>query len=416
MSGAQLKSKALMPLINQYEIVLVNRYGINEDGVINPYILTEIRTGKYKVTKHALPQIITEIKSSNNYRKFLLNIVKLNDVDSEMAKLILVRRHLKNHEQVLLGSTKIAEIVDEIFNYVLNEKIDLIDGEEPKSRRVVSHDDRLPMSLFKNREISSLSELPKELGDNFYLLTRDMDACNELLKFGVKINSQGAYVNRHDNINLEEISHLLPHVAKKIIKPLLGDLIPHSSWGSSLSNLLTKKSWDILRNKTFNENGNRCEVCGAGGRLECHEAWEYHEPTIKNVCGVQRLSRLMSLCKRCHQIHHLGFMDVQGRLAEGLDRLTIINRWFGHEAEQYCDFINERFERRSESSWVLDVTIANGDDPLIVSGTWDFDSTGFLMKDTDFGFATTALFGAKWKFPKGKAFYEARPIVEAYCK
>jgi hypothetical protein len=415
MSGVLLKSKILIPLIKQYEIVLVQRYGVSEDDVINPYILSEIRTNKYKITKHALPQIISQIKLSNKYKKFLMNIVKLNDIDSEMSKLILVRRHLKSHESVMLNSTNIEKRIDEIFDILINEKVDLFDGEEQKGKRVVSHDDRLPMNLFKNREISSLSQLPIELGDNFYLLTRDMDACNELLKFGVKINSQGAYVNRHDDVKLEEISHLLPHVAKKIIKPLLGDLIPQSSWGSSLSNLLTKKSWDILRNKTFVKNGNRCEVCGAGGRLECHEFWEYHEPIIKDVRGVQRLDRLMSLCKRCHQIHHLGFMEAQGRLAEGLNRLTIINRWCGTEVDQYSELLMERFERRNESGWDLDVTIVDSDEPLIVSGTWELHNSGFLTKDNEYS-PMTMLFGAKWKFPKGKDFYEARPIVEAYCK
>ncbi len=117
--------------------------------------------------------------------------------------------------------------------------------------------------------------------------------------------------------------------------------IPATSAGKSLNRLLPKHRWDKIRKQVYAEYEYRCAVCGVDPkeapervypthaplltdpalierygkqrgdalnrrprkvRLECHEVWEYEEQT-----RVQRLSSLVALCTRCHQVKHWGW-------------------------------------------------------------------------------------------------------------
>jgi hypothetical protein len=117
--------------------------------------------------------------------------------------------------------------------------------------------------------------------------------------------------------------------------------VPVSSAGRSLSRLLPKHRWDKIRQTGYAEADYRCAICGmspkapnteysryapkladpellerygkrierkhreplmrrrARVRLECHEVWDYDEAT-----HLQRLSRFLSLCTRCHHVKH----------------------------------------------------------------------------------------------------------------
>jgi hypothetical protein len=121
-----------------------------------------------------------------------------------------------------------------------------------------------------------------------------------------------------------------------------------------LARMLTKSSWAALRGDVLPKTGGRCEMCGTGGDMECHELWEYHEPT-GDWPGVQRLQGIIALCKPCHETHHLGYADARGRLGATLERLAASNRWSMDETRDYAGFLRERQERRSKFQWVLDV-------------------------------------------------------------
>jgi predicted restriction endonuclease len=40
-----------------------------------------------------------------------------------------------------------------------------------------------------------------------------------------------------------------------------------------------RKEWDKLRKEVYAEYGHRCGICGAQGRLNCHERWSYDDET-----------------------------------------------------------------------------------------------------------------------------------------
>ncbi len=68
---------------------------------------------------------------------------------------------------------------------------------------------------------------------------------------------------------------------------------------------LAGSRWDRERKRVYAEYGYRCGICGVtpeDGRLECHEVFEYDD-----VARVQKLSKLIALCSRCHSIKNWGW-------------------------------------------------------------------------------------------------------------
>lgn len=204
--------------------------------------------------------------------------------------------------------------------------------------------------MFSKNVIRSWDELPKELGDAFHDLN-------------------GNLIRRGD-VGRPDIE-LLPRVLTNS-KVVVGDLIPQTSWGASLANMLTKGSWDALRKPLIARHNNVCELCG--GRfdsLDVHEVWSYNRPTAEQVkssaldggsfFGTQLLDGLMAICKDCHRCFHLGREKVNGTLGQTLSRLALLNNWSTEEVDNYYSIIGERWEANSDFFWQLD--LANIDHP-----------------------------------------------------
>ncbi|EQD31721.1 hypothetical protein B2A_13732, partial [mine drainage metagenome] len=58
---------------------------------------------------------------------------------------------------------------------------------------------------------------------------------------------------------------------------LFVDLVPQTAWFTNVRSAVSRGDWDRLRKHVYVRAGNKCEVCGASGRLEAHERWEYDE-------------------------------------------------------------------------------------------------------------------------------------------
>lgn len=270
------------------------------------------------------------------------------------------------------------------------------------NRLVVEIDGQLPEHLFNPRRITSTDEIDDRfwVNDRIPLLTDDASLSKILISGGAEIDEAGPHIRRGAQIDFTVLNSYLPFVAKQIIVPILGDLIPLSSFGSNLSNLLTRVSWEELRQEIFKKTAFHCEICGTSQHLECHELWEYHEPLPeyydKGGCGVQRLIRLMCLCRLCHETHHLGLASIKGRSGVVGDRIRAYNRWSKAEFFDYCDFINERSDRRTDYNWVLDVS-SLAKELLIVDDRWNLQPDGFLSRQTRTGLSETMILGIAFK-------------------
>ncbi|WP_431271793.1 hypothetical protein [Dankookia sp. P2] len=168
------------------------------------------------------------------------------------------------------------------------------------------------------------------------------------------------------------VDPLLPFLARSIIHPILPDLIPPSTWGSNLSSLLAKPSWDALRQHAFAARGNLCQVCGEKqGALECHEIWAYSLPPSdapEGTIGVQRLIGLAALCNPCHAMFHYGLANIQGRLEPVKARLIAVNRWTEDDFWAHHQDMGARYKKRMEVHWALDVSLVAGLGRLVIQG------------------------------------------------
>ena len=140
------------------------------------------------------------------------------------------------------------------------------------------------------------------------------------------------------------------------IKPpkLTVELVPKSCHFSNLRSNLSKKDWDLLRAKSYQQAGHRCEVCGGqGGRhpVECHEVWEYDDEAHRQV-----LVWLMALCPTCHKAKHMWLAREKGWAWLAERQLCRVNGWTEDEMTLYLEEAFAVYERRSAHEWELDIS------------------------------------------------------------
>ncbi len=276
----------------------------------------------------------------------------------------------------------------------------------------------LPPHLLTPRNIGSSDEIhPTFWFGNFLPLfvSSNTPLLATLLRAGACQSKSGALAIRKGSpIDFQVLDSVLPFVARQSVTPRCGDSIPASSWGSNLHHLLAPACWETLRQQTFARTGNHCEICGFWDGLECHELWEYHEllpDTPKDVCGVQRLVRLMPLCTRCHQTYHLGLAGVRGRQEIACSRLGAYNRYTPEETREYLHFIIEAWKRRNNNHWALDLScLAPG--PLIIQEKWQRGDQGEITIKTKTGESHTILLGVAWRH--GRESYPEIPPESGY--
>ncbi len=259
-----------------------------------------------------------------------------------------------------------------------------------------------PVALLKSRKFRSLNSLPKTLWDEngrCYLIKIQKAKQSLLKSSGVKFDEVGAFIERGGKeVFLEGLQPYLPSIAHT---PMFGELIPATSWGSNLHNLLSRKDWDRLRIETFASAGRRCEVCGSSSNLECHELWKYYEPILRYPddvkIGVQHLQGLIALCTECHEAHHLGFANTQDRLAKALEHIAMVNHWGTEEIKEYYKYISTAWERRNQFFWMLDLSFLR-QDVIFIQKKWRLDEDNFINAKTARGMSITKLLAVAWQY------------------
>jgi hypothetical protein len=99
------------------------------------------------------------------------------------------------------------------------------------------------------------------------------------------------------------------------------ELVPTTSWYNNLRKVIPTSEWDKLRKRVYAQYGYRCGICGAEGRLNCHEIWEYDDHN-----HVQKLAGFIALCDWCHHVKHLGFAAILSKRGE-LDYEKVIEHF-----------------------------------------------------------------------------------------
>lgn len=207
---------------------------------------------------------------------------------------------------------------------------------------------------------------------------------------------------------LPTMQGFVPFVAQKQISPLRIEMIPTTSFGASLKNLLTPNGWKGVRSKVYSTASHICQVCGtAHGPVECHEVWEYHTPPNEETWGVQTLKAMLCLCADCHEMFHPGLANLRGRSEEVAARTCTVNCWTPQEHRQFLKWSNALHAYRSRFDWLLDISEFPTLGMLEIDPRWSVDEERQCLttENGKLGTVRTALLGIQWALDD--AGYEA---------
>lgn len=137
------------------------------------------------------------------------------------------------------------------------------------------------------------------------------------------------------------------------------ELIPKTCFYSNVRTLLPTKYWNQLRKESYEKANHKCEICGDTGKnqgynhnVECHEIWDYDDITC-----TQKLTGLISLCPKCHQVKHFGRTSAIGKQAEAFEHMEKVNGWDHHQCVKHLSEIMNEWMERSKFKWQLDLNI-----------------------------------------------------------
>lgn len=137
------------------------------------------------------------------------------------------------------------------------------------------------------------------------------------------------------------------------------ELIPKTCHYSNVRTTVKPAEWDKIRFISYEAANHKCEICGDTGKnqgynhnVECHEIWYYNDKT-----HIQKLTGLISLCPKCHQVKHIGRAIAMGKADEAYNHLMVVNKWTPQQVEEHILGSFETHKERSKHEWELDITI-----------------------------------------------------------
>ncbi len=134
---------------------------------------------------------------------------------------------------------------------------------------------------------------------------------------------------------------------------LFVDLIPRSCWFTNVRYCVHTSDWDRLRRHVYARAGSRCECCGAHTPTpEAHERWHFDAAR-----RVQKLMRLVALCRSCHEATHMGLAGLRGREDDAMAHLRRVRGFTEQEAEAHIEDAFQLWSERSSIEWELDLSV-----------------------------------------------------------
>jgi 5-methylcytosine-specific restriction endonuclease McrA len=91
------------------------------------------------------------------------------------------------------------------------------------------------------------------------------------------------------------------------------------------------------------------------GQLDAHEKWSYDDEK-----HIQKLEDILSLCKDCHRVKHIGRAQAvgEGDLAENW--YMKVNSCSRHEFQEDLNNAANQWRERSMYRWALDISLIDG--------------------------------------------------------
>lgn len=133
------------------------------------------------------------------------------------------------------------------------------------------------------------------------------------------------------------------------------ELVPRTSWYDNLRKVLPKSEWDRIRKRTYAEYDYRCGICGAQGKLNCHEVWNYNDRDHR-----QTLGGFIALCDLCHHVKHIGLAGIlasRGQLdyEKVVEHFVKVNECERSTFEEHKKEAFEQWAERSRHEWQVEL-------------------------------------------------------------
>jgi hypothetical protein len=99
-----------------------------------------------------------------------------------------------------------------------------------------------------------------------------------------------------------------------------------------------------------------CQICHSNLELplHCHEVWEYDDTK-----QIQKLIKMVALCRSCHQVKHFGLARVRGKEKQATRHFIKVNKISDKLAQKYIEQSFVIWRDRSSKEWALDISILN---------------------------------------------------------
>lgn len=133
---------------------------------------------------------------------------------------------------------------------------------------------------------------------------------------------------------------------------LFVDLIPRSCWFTNVRKCIDFSDWERLRHYIYERANNQCECCSSKTQLDAHERWSFDEEK-----KVQKLMRIIALCKPCHEATHMGLAQIKGRGDIAQKHLIDVTGMSHSEAINHIEKSFKLWGKRSLLQWELDLTL-----------------------------------------------------------
>lgn len=160
-------------------------------------------------------------------------------------------------------------------------------------------------------------------------------------------------MKRYNRVNLSEYGHSLPKEDRSFGgNDLYIDLIPSTSWFKNLRVIMPQVHWKELSRYIRERSYNQCEICGSDLKLEAHERWSFDKKT-----RIQKLERIMCLCKICHLSVHIGLAGIIGATREVNENFSKIKGWNRDDLNTHIKEAKEKFRELSSIYWEVDFSM-----------------------------------------------------------
>lgn len=185
---------------------------------------------------------------------------------------------------------------------------------------------------------------------------RDMTLYTNMLKKGEM--SMENYYYRKTNVLWKYIQEY--EFKKKIEEENLKltiELVPSTSWFNNVRSNVSEEQWNVIRKKSYELAGHKCEICGDVGtnqgakhKVECHEIWDYDDNKLE-----QKLIGFISLCVYCHKVKHAGLSIKQGKRDVVMNQLMKVNEITEQQARKLISYAFHKHEERSKHDWKVNI-------------------------------------------------------------